>query len=223
MAIIAKDAGSDFTPCPEGQMVCVCVDVIDKGMVETQYGVKHKIRIAFQTAETDPDTNRPFLVSQTFTLSLNEKARLRQFLESWRGKRFTDAEVRNGFDVERLVGANALVQVVHNERAGQVYADIQSIMKAPAGLTPLRPVDYVRVVDRPPRDGQPSGQPTGAPAAQRVAPRAEAPTVVHTMPQPGRVEHVVQAAARMPDPYATTVKTGVPVLDAPYDETSLPF
>ena len=34
-----------FTPAPEGLWNAVCVDVIDKGMVDGQYGQKHKCRL----------------------------------------------------------------------------------------------------------------------------------------------------------------------------------
>lgn len=152
MAIIAKNEGGTFTPAPEGQFQAVCVDVVDMGILESTWEGKvrkvHKIRIVFQLDELGED-GKPFMVSQFLTLSLGEKANLRKFLESWRGKKFSADELRDGFDVEKLIGAGALIQVVHAEKGEKVYANIQSIMKAPKGAAPLQPKDYVRVQDRP--------------------------------------------------------------------------
>jgi len=152
MAILAKDEGGTFIPAPEGQFQAVCCDVVDMGNVQTTWEGKtrsvHKIRIVFQLDELGDD-NKPFMVSQWLTLSLGEKANLRKFLESWRGKKFTGDELRDGFDVEKLVAANALLQVVHNAKGEKVYANIQSIMKAPKGAQPMAPKDYIRVKDRP--------------------------------------------------------------------------
>lgn len=213
MSIIARDAGREWVNCPEGQFQACCVDVIDKGEIETQFGLKHKIRIMFQVAETDPTTGKPFLVGRNFTLSMNEKAALRQFMESWRGKKYTDAEVKAGVDVERMVGVNATIQVMHEAKGDQVYANITTIMAAMRGLTPLRPVDYVRVKDRPPRDGGPMQTANSS--------RAEAPATIYRTPQPGRVEAAIERAANAPDPYVSNVQSAVPALaDGPDD---LPF
>src|SRR5690242_21213559 len=133
MPIIAKNEGSAYTPAPQGQFIAVCADVIDLGMVTTEWqGQKrttHKIRIVFLINES-MDDGRPFTVSQQFTLSLNEKANLRKFLESWRGQPFTLTELSEGFDIERLIGANAVVQIVHAERGEKVYANVQEIGRA---------------------------------------------------------------------------------------------
>lgn len=151
MPIIAKDSGGDFTPHPEGQFAAVCVDVVDKGLVTSTWNgeprERHVIRVVFQTEET-LDTGKPALASRTFTLSLGEKSALRPFLESWRGKKFSAAELR-GFDVEKLIGANAVVQIVHEEKGDRTYDNITSVMKLMKGMTPVEPNGYIRVCDRP--------------------------------------------------------------------------
>jgi hypothetical protein len=90
-----------------------------------------------------------------FTLSMHEKATLRKFLESWRGKAYTNDEADQGIDVELMIGVNAVIQIAHNVRDGSTWADIQSIMKPMKGMTPLQVRDYVRVKDRP-ADQQPT-------------------------------------------------------------------
>jgi hypothetical protein len=158
MAIVAKDSGGNFPKAPEGQWPAVCVDVIDLGMVETTWQGKtkqqHKIVVVFQIAELDEKGER-YRTAQRFTLSMSDKANLRKFLESWRGKRYTDEEAREGVDIELMIGVNALIQIAHNDRG---YADITSVMKLPKGMEQLEPLDYMRAKDRP-KDGGSSGGP----------------------------------------------------------------
>lgn len=149
--LVLKDTGATFTPAPEGQHVAVCVDVVDLGIVETTWKDQkkqvHKCRIVFEIGERMQD-GRPFTVSQQFTASLGEKANLRKFLESWRGRAFTKDELA-GFDTEQLIGAPAVVQVVHAEKGDRTYANINSVMKLMKGLARLAPSgQYIRVKDR---------------------------------------------------------------------------
>ena len=58
---------------------------------------------------------KPFLISRRYSLSLHEKSSLRRDLESWRGRAFTQEELR-GFDLEVLIGVGCLVSVVHEQR-----------------------------------------------------------------------------------------------------------
>lgn len=151
MPIIAK-AGKSFTPAPEGLHPAVCVDVVDLGMRETPWGEKHKVQIRWQIEERQTDGDfegQRYLVSQTYTLSIHQKAGLRRDLESWRGKRFTDEEAR-GFDVERLLGANCQLNIAHNSgNDGTVYANVKAIVPAGRGSAKLEPENYTRQKDRP--------------------------------------------------------------------------
>jgi hypothetical protein len=47
---------------------------------------------------------RPFAMFKNYTLSWSEKANLRLDLQSWRGKPFTQEEMRR-FDLETILGA----------------------------------------------------------------------------------------------------------------------
>jgi hypothetical protein len=150
MAIIAK-AGASFTPAPAGTHTAVCVDVIDHGVIEVTYKSQlqrqHKITIVWQI-DVNTDDDKPFLVRRRYTCSLNEKATLRRDLESWRGRAFTDDELRS-FDLEGLLSVGALVNVIHEARNGSIYANVASVMRLPKNMTAPVPQDYVRVCDRP--------------------------------------------------------------------------
>ncbi len=148
MAIIAS-AGSDsttHTPAPAGTHQAVCVDVIDKGMVETTWEGKkkmqHKIAIAWQIDELRDDGKR-FVLYRRYTLSLNEKASLRKDLESWRGRAFTRDE-EMGFDVESVIGANCLINIQHNKSGEKTYANVVSVMPLLKGMPKLAAEDYSR-------------------------------------------------------------------------------
>ena len=102
MAIYARSSARQYTPCPEGLHPAVCVDVVDLGDVDTAFGRKHRVRLAWQIAEIDPATKHRFDVVKTYTLSLHARASLRQDLESWRGRRYSENDARQGIDLERL-------------------------------------------------------------------------------------------------------------------------
>jgi hypothetical protein len=86
----------------------------------------------------------PLTISSRYTLSLNAKAALRADLEAWRGKKFTNDELKS-FDVSKLLGAFCMLNVIEAKSAdgAKTYANIQSIspmpkgMPKPAGVHPL--------------------------------------------------------------------------------------
>lgn len=148
MPIIAADNRKEWTPAPEGLAQAVCVDVVDMGVVETQFGPKHKVRIVFQLDILSPDDGKRHQVSKMYSLSLAERANLRKDLETWRGKKFTADEL-HGFDLEKLIGANAQLQIIHNiSDEGRTWANIQAIIPLGKGERRIHPLDYVRVKDR---------------------------------------------------------------------------
>jgi hypothetical protein len=151
MGLFASEGGSGtFTLASEGVVRAVCADVIDLGIKPGWEGKPtHKIALVFQIDENDKD-GKPIQVQQWATLSMNEKSNLRKLLESWRGKKFEVGEAAQ-FDLLKLVGANALLTLVHSRPNAQnkVYANIQSISPLMKGMEPLAVRDYVR---REPKD-----------------------------------------------------------------------
>lgn len=148
MPIIAKKPESTFTPCPEGLHQACCVDVVDLGVQKGPYGEKHKVELRWQTELENEETQRRFQLRKWYTLSLHEKASLRKDLECWRGRKFTEDELR-GFDLERLMGANCQLQVIHNiTDDGKTYDNIQAIVPHNTKLPKIAPMDYTRERDR---------------------------------------------------------------------------
>jgi hypothetical protein len=176
MAItVSANGGGDYTPAPAGVHQAVCCDVVDLGLVETEWqgsrSTKHKVRLVWQI-DALMDDGRPYTVSSRYTASLHEKSRLRADLQSWRGRPFT-AEELAAFDLEKLLGAGCLLNIVHTARNGRSYADIVAIMPLPKQTPKLAvSADYIRQQDRQP---EASG---GSRAADSYAP---AQSVAHQL------------------------------------------
>lgn len=157
MAIIARDTQRKFTPPPEGLHQAVCVDVVDLGLLETPWGPKQKVEIRWQLEVANPETGHRHLAVKRYTLSLNEKATLRQHLEAWRGRKFTQEELQ-GFDLEKLLGVNGQVQIVHIlSDDGRTFGNVQAIVPLGKGMVKMRPEEYIRMKDRQPEGAQDSG------------------------------------------------------------------
>ena len=191
MAIVANSGTSNrsFEPAPAGVHAAVCVDVVDLGMIEStwqgQTKTQHKIRVAWQIAE-ERDDGSLFMVFRRYTLSTHPKSSLRKDLESWRGQAFTDAEARE-FDVEPIIGQGCLVNVTHNTRGEDTYANVTGVMPLPKGMTAPAPHGYTRVIDRPTEEGAPVEQrpavveetPVDASQGASTKPRWRAPRVLN--------------------------------------------
>ena len=148
--IVTAGSGQKFTPAPSGVHQAVCVDVVDMGVMQVTWKgetkKQHKIRLVWQIEELMDDA-RPFIVQKRYTASVGDKANLRKDLESWRGRPFTDVELA-GFDVESVIGANCLLNVMQVQKDGETYANVTAVMPIKKGMTKLTPRDYVRVQDR---------------------------------------------------------------------------
>jgi len=139
MPLVVKDSGGgNFEPAPAGTHAAVCTQIIDMGMQDGgQYGPKHRLRVAWEISEKRDD-GKPHIVSQMFTVSLNEKAALRKTLESWRGRAFTKQELA-GFDLENVLGKPCLLNVIHEQNGDRTYANIASISPLPKGMDAPEP------------------------------------------------------------------------------------
>lgn len=124
-----------YIPCPAGNFAAVCIGFIDMGTQETMYGDKRQIRLRWELPTELMGDGRPFTISQTYTWSMSSKSRLRLDLESWRGRPFEKKDFgKEGFETRKLLGAVCLLNIVHKESSGQVYANISSISPIPKGM-----------------------------------------------------------------------------------------
>lgn len=162
--VVLKETGGDFeyTPIPEGQHMGRLVSITELGTHLKTFSWKEKevneIRLCFELYPQDADDEfvyqsevetkdkdwnvtgiekKPFLLFKTYTNSLSGQARLRQDLESWRGKSFTDEELK-GFHVKKCLWIGALISIEQNEGKdkngkpnGKTYSNMKSISRLP--------------------------------------------------------------------------------------------
>lgn len=153
MPIIAKGGDTKtYALATQGVHQAVCVDVIDLGLLKSSFPdertgepkMQHKVNVVWQIDETRDDGKR-FQLYKRYTLSLHEKATLRHDLQSWRGKAFTPEELF-GFDIEKLIGANGLINVQHrkSDDGTKTYANVVAVMPLVKGMIKMVAKDYER-------------------------------------------------------------------------------
>ena len=133
----------NFEPIPAGSYPARCYSMIEMGTNEETYQgtvkMVNKVRITWELPtemevfkeERGPE---PRVISKEFSLSMHEKANLRGFLESWRGRSFTDNEAK-AFDVTNLLGVPCLLSITHKTaNNGNTYANISSVSLLPKGM-----------------------------------------------------------------------------------------
>jgi hypothetical protein len=135
-----KTGSEDFPVLSEGSHVARCYAVLDLGTHEKvwqgQKKMERQVRVVWEVPGERMNDGRPMAISRTYKASLHEKSSLRKNIESWRGKRLSEAEVDN-FDITMLLGRPAMLGVVHTTGAdGGVFAGVDTIMVPPKG-TPV--------------------------------------------------------------------------------------
>lgn len=158
---LPEEKNSAYEQPPIGTHVAVCYKFVDLGTHTGTYqgqptSPKRQVRIFWELTDEKMDDGRPFQISRQFSWSMNEKSKLRQTLEAWRGKPFEKKDFgANGFDVKNLIGAPCLINIIHekSKKDGSDYARIASIsplaksMPKPAMINPplffsLEPDEY---------------------------------------------------------------------------------
>jgi hypothetical protein len=163
MIISATGGKKDFAPCPEFSGRAVCVDVTPLKEYETEYGIKQKFKLAFEIELQDDsrDPVQPWVVfTKPMVPSLHEKAALTKFLKDWFGRKLTDQENKS-LDLESMIGRPASLVIGHEQSAdgSKTYANIKLIMAHKAGEPLAASGLWVRLQDRPAKDGDAKAAP----------------------------------------------------------------
>lgn len=135
----APNDSGNFEPVPEGTHLALCYRVIDLGTQQSSYqGAPrrtHKVLVSWEIPGELMSNGDPYTIHQRYTWSMSEKALLRQHLESWRGKKFTESDFGpQGFNIKNLLGIACLLTVVHEKKDGKTYSNIGSISKLMKGM-----------------------------------------------------------------------------------------
>lgn len=142
MTIPVKETGKDieYKLMPAGIHAAVCDMVVNIGNQRGEYQgqeiIKEKVYLRFEvpaerleyTSKEGENVNRPMSIGSTFTNSLHEKSSLRPFLESWRGRAFTEGELKL-FDLATIAGKPCMLTVEHKLKNDKTYANITGIAR----------------------------------------------------------------------------------------------
>ncbi len=138
MAIKSKSTSEPRELIEAGMYVARCYQMLEIGTNEENIlgDTKRlsKVRIGWELPENlkifkEENGLQPYVISKEYTQSMNEKANLRKDLESWRGKKWTNAEA-DEFDITKLIGAPCLLNITHKaskKDATVFYEEISSI------------------------------------------------------------------------------------------------
>jgi hypothetical protein len=92
-----------------------CIKVIDLGTQKNDYqgqvSWKRTVLIIWETPEELDGEGKPMTISKFYNLSLHEKSKLSQDLVSWRGRPFTETEIKS-FDISKLAGVACMLNVI---------------------------------------------------------------------------------------------------------------
>jgi hypothetical protein len=125
---------------PEGAHIARCIQIIDKGTTfDEKWGnKKRKVQFVFELPNElavfkEENGEQPFIVKTIFNLNMGEKSSLRKFIESWAGKKMSDAQAGD-FEIFKLLGVPAMLNVAHNGKEDRTYANIMSVSPLPKGM-----------------------------------------------------------------------------------------
>lgn len=138
--VVSAGRDKSFGPISPGTHLAVCISVIDLGVQEEEWqGKANKVPRLLLTWEISDETiilegrEVPRTISKEYTASIGKKSTLRQHLEMWRSKPFTDEELR-GFKMARILGKPCQLSIIQKENNGNTRAQIGAVMAAPKGM-----------------------------------------------------------------------------------------
>ncbi len=154
--IIKENGGKSFDPVPAGVTQGVCYAVVDIGthIDPTFNKAKRQVIICWETPNETINIEGkevPRTISAFYTASLGKKANLRAMLDGWRGRPFTDEELK-GFELNKVLGVNCLLNVIHEpskKDPSKKTAKIKGVTPLAKGMANLKPVNPVLAYDIP--------------------------------------------------------------------------
>src|SRR5271167_63019 len=108
-ALMVNKGGKTFNPASEGVHAAVLAAIVDKGEVQTEWGLKAQCMLVFILDENDEE-DKPKLAFASYTRSLNEKARLYAAV-----KAITQANPPEEMNLMDLVGKQTSLVIEHKE------------------------------------------------------------------------------------------------------------
>lgn len=142
--ILSANEGSGYTPIEEGTYVASCFGLVDIGdEYSEQYDkASPKFMILWELVGAGTTTvdgkERNRFISKTYTKAFSPKANIRKDLRAWRGREFTDEELK-AFDMVNILGAPCQIQIINTSKDGKTYSNMGAIMNLPKGMPKPHP------------------------------------------------------------------------------------
>jgi hypothetical protein len=134
----SSGGGGDFEVVPVGTHRAICYKLVDAGTREEKFKdeepkKRHTVFIFWELPDLRTSKDQPFSIFKQYTLSLNENSALHKDLKSWRGRSFSEEELK-GFDLNNILGVSCDLEVEHT--AGG-RAKVVSVFKPDGGAKKL--------------------------------------------------------------------------------------
>jgi len=139
---IIKQSETSYTLIPPGNYPARCYGVVSLGTQQPsnpQFSAQFKVVLMFEfpteTIERDGKT-KPLGITQflnAYLGSSKKPSKTAQFLTAWRGKPFTEAELK-GFDLAKVIGVPCLISITHEDKGGKIREVISSIAPPLKGM-----------------------------------------------------------------------------------------
>lgn len=145
MTLVKAPDGGDFEKIEPGNYQAVAIGEFDLGIQrvfdnkDQQEKYVPQVRIVWEVNEKDKRGNN-FIVTKTYRNSLHENANLRKDLVSWRGRDFTEDELR-GFDLSNIIGANCFLNIIRSK--DNKYSNVDTVSPIPKGIPLINPTQQV--------------------------------------------------------------------------------
>lgn len=152
MIVKSTNDGQNFDPIPAGMHIARCFQVIDCGTQPSnnpKFPDRPKVMVGWEIPgeiiEID-GKKLPRVTSQEYTASLSPMANLRKDLDCWRGIPFTQAQLDDGWDLNKVIGVPCMLNIIHETKGDKTYANIASVnpmmkgSEAPAAM--LETIQY---------------------------------------------------------------------------------
>jgi hypothetical protein len=143
MSFFVENKGGSFESTPPGLHLARCYRIIDLGTQKSEYlgqvKMLRKIMLGWEIHGQDDSgkalkmqDGRPFAMFKNYTLSWSDKANLRADLQSWRGKPFSQEEMRR-FDLKTILDAWCMLNVIEKQgNDGKMYVNVNGITPVPS-------------------------------------------------------------------------------------------
>lgn len=158
MAIYASTKTKSIDPVPAGNHAARLYNIMHLGIIPGEYMGEPKetdtVRLGFELPnETkvfkEGEGERPFVISQEFTLSMGEKANLGKLIRGMLGIAWNpNEETEEMMDITQYMGQTCMLNVIHQiSKAGNAYAKIVSAAPIPKGMTVPEAVNEPYIFD----------------------------------------------------------------------------